>query len=177
MSGGLACEAVSFVVGRLGDLHLEGLRVVVVPHPGQGLDFLDVESAVEGEDLDVDVDPFDLGEDDVDRTDVRVSRHSVRGEVFAFEMDWVFGDPGCGGELRVAFGDAGAPPSCLHTTVSMGESWSPSRTSRKLTGNDVSARDAMGNERIDDDVSCGFGQLRSGKLTCTGPHRFGTGIC
>lgn len=42
-----------------------------------------------------------------------------------------------------------------------------------LAGNDVGALDAMGDERVDDEVPCGFGQLCCREPTRTGTHRSG----
>ncbi|WP_156037159.1 hypothetical protein [Arthrobacter sp. UNC362MFTsu5.1] len=50
----------------------------MVAHSCRRPDLLDVESAIEGEDLVIDVDPLDLGEDDVDVAYVGVSLPSKR---------------------------------------------------------------------------------------------------
>lgn len=87
----LPCQPRGSIIIRSGHPHLEGVAhdgVVVIAHSRYRANLRDIDSTIRRQGVLVHVDSLDLRVDNVNPTDLRISRQAVGRQVTAFEMKW-----------------------------------------------------------------------------------------
>lgn len=76
--------------------HFGHRGVVIIPQPGERANFRNVELALGGDDLIVDMDMHDLAIHNLDPAVIGVAAQPMRRQIAAFKMRWAFGNSGAG---------------------------------------------------------------------------------